>query len=115
MPRDREVAPPRHDAELEVFDEASPQRLFQVVQNVGRQGEQLALPGVVLDFHDEAVAYQFRRPGMRGDFFADSFGPGCTTELFGCDDVAGQSQIPDELAGAFHGWQDLDFIMADHE
>ena len=48
--------------------------------------------------------------GMAGDFLADGFGPGGATELFRRDDIAGQSEAPDELAGTFHVWQDLDFI-----
>ena len=72
--------------------------------------EQLALPGVVLDFDDQAGAHQFRGAGMTGDFLADGFGPGGATELFRRDDIAGQSEAPDELAGTFHVWQDLDFI-----
>jgi hypothetical protein len=33
--------------------------------------------------------------------------------LFRRDDIAGQSEAPDELAGTFHVWQDLDFITGD--
>jgi len=47
---------------------------------------------------------------MPSDLRADGFGPRRATQLFGRDQIVGQSQSPDELTGAFHGWQGLDFI-----
>ena len=50
------------------------------------------------------------RARMGGDLLADGFRPRRATELFKGDHIARQSQSADELAGAFHGRQDLDFI-----
>ena len=47
---------------------------------------------------------------MGGDLLADGFRPRRATELFKGDQIARQSQSADELAGAFHGRQDLGFI-----
>ena len=105
--RDVGFAAARHDAKFQVFDQAAAEGPFEVAQDVRREREQLALPGVVLDFDDEAGAHQLRGAGMAGDLLADGFGPRGAGELFRRNDIAGQSQSPDELAGAFHVWQVL--------
>jgi hypothetical protein len=49
---------------------------------------------------------------MRGDPLADGLRPGGTGQFAGAEHIAGQSQSPDELAGAFHVIRLDHFIMA---
>jgi hypothetical protein len=49
---------------------------------------------------------------MRGDPLADGLGPGGACQFPGAEHIAGQSQSPDELAGAFHLIRLDHFIMA---
>jgi hypothetical protein len=49
---------------------------------------------------------------MRGDPLADSLGPGGAGQFPGAEHILGQSQSPDEFAGAFHVVRLDYFIMA---
>jgi hypothetical protein len=49
---------------------------------------------------------------MRGDPLADGLGPGGAGQFPSAEHIAGQSQFPDELAGAFHVIRLDHFIMA---
>ena len=106
------LAAPGHDAELQILHQTAADAFFQVAQDVGSQGEQLALPDAIFHLDDEAGAHHSAGAGMRGDPRADGLRPGRAGQIPGAEHILRQSQSADEFAGAFHVSRLDHFIMA---